>query len=699
MSHAERVHRTKLGSDQVQLLVPQFIADAGQAIAPHRAGMHPSLFERLQSVVTNANRFQSPEQRLCVLLHAFQQDIPAAQRGTIYLGTTSEHTFVIGAISPNQPNLVGAEVDVQGGYVEAVAQVKCPALLPDMQQEALTGMACTAQSALVVPFIVGGRTVGVLALENLEQTHAFSRTDLDFASLLSNHTAMIVENARLHAIRPQSGDWGAPELHIIQILAQSIPMGILIVRQNQYHAWGNPTFCSMTGFAQDDLDSHLHQIHRSLAQDVSHLVATTQLEPHELTLLRRDKAPCPVRALIVGFDAIGIRHTKGFVGIFEDLSEESTLKRELFHMQRLSSLDSLMLGVAHELNNPLTAVIGFAELLLARQDIPPESHRDLETIARQAERSIRVSRELLDYLHLTVQEPVRIDVNYVIVQLGRYRMYALETDSIDIEFDLAQPSPQVVGDVQQIQQVLLNLIDNAERACTLAGKKCHLRISTEMVQRGELVRISVRDNGPGIPREIQSRLFEPFFTTEPTGRTTGLGLTVCRQIIALHGGTIWFESEPGQGSTFFIDLPSAHSPEAKPRGDRVAPTSQSTVPPARILVVDDEKSISKLLARVLTRGGHKVDTALDGREALTKLENGIYDIVFLDIKIPILSGQAIFAWIKRNLPSLLRRTVILTGDTLNTETISFLEREHAMRLFKPFQLVDLRNMMDRIWPG
>jgi signal transduction histidine kinase len=698
MSHIERVYRTELSPDRLQLLVHQLVSDIEQRTTQQPADILPGAIERLHNVVENVNRFNSPEQRLDVLLRAFLQHIPAAHHGAIYLSTGSGHAFVMGALTPSQPSLIGTEVDVQGGYVEAVAQVKCPVLLPDLPQETLVEEACTVQSALVVPFIVGGKTVGVLSLENHEQTYAFSQADLDFASLLSSHTAMAVDNARLLMSQPQPGDWGAPELNVIQALAQSVPIGIL-VKQDQYRVWGNSAFCGMTGFAQNELETHLYRIHRSLARDASDLVAPTQSQPYELTLTRQDKTPCPTRALILGFDTIGIRCAKGYVGIFEDLSEKSTLERELFHMQRLSNIGSLMLGAAHELNNPLTAVIGFAELLLSREDIPSELRRDLGTIARQAERSMRVARELLDYLHVSIREPVQIDVNYVVSQLARFCTYMIETNNLDITLDLAQTSPQVLGNAQQIQQVLLNLVNNAEHACALAGRPCQLQIVTETTQGGEWVRISIRDNGPGIPKEIQPRVFEPFFTTEPTGEKTGLGLTICRQIIALHRGNIWFESEPDRGSTFFIDLPTARISGIAPENDHHMKNMQSAVPSARILVVDDEKSISKLLTRVLTRTGHKVDTAPNGHEALAKLQDSIYDIVFLDVKIPDMSGQAIYAWIKRNQPNLLRRTVILTGDTLNAETISFLEQERAMRLFKPFQLVELRNVVDTIWPG
>jgi len=242
MSHIERVYRTELSPDRLQLLVHQFVGDIEQRTTEQHTDILPGALEQLQNVVENVNRFHSPEQRLDVLLRAFLPHIPAAHQGAIYLSAASGHTFVIGALTPSQPSLIGTETDAQGGYIEAVAQVKCPVLLPDTHQEALVEKACTVQCALVIPFIVGGKTVGVLSLENHEQTYAFSQADLDFASLLSSHTAMAVDNARLLMSQLQRGDWGAPELNVIQALAQSVPVGIL-VKQDQYGVWGNSAFC------------------------------------------------------------------------------------------------------------------------------------------------------------------------------------------------------------------------------------------------------------------------------------------------------------------------------------------------------------------------------------------------------------------------------------------------------------------------
>ena len=700
MSQTKRVHLTKLAQDKTPLFVHRL---KGTRKRDPDQLAQLSAFERIQHIVENVNRFRSVEQRLSALLCAFVQDTPAARRGTIYLSTARDHTFVIGATFPNRPEIIGTEIDAQGGYVDAVAQVGSPALLSDVQQDTQQGDPRqtegrpVTQSALAVPFTVGGKTVGVLSLENGDRTQAFTEDDLDFAVFLSEHTALAVENARLIATQPKSGDWPSLALSIIQSLAQSISLGVLLVTQDQRHVWGNPAFCSLSGFSQKELERNLFRIHRSLAQRPDRGEGSKDAQPQDLILTRQDKSLCPVTAVFVGLDTLGIRFADGYVGIFEDQSERNTLERELLHLQRMSTVGTLMSGVAHELNSPLTAIVGFAELLLTQEDIPVDSCQDLRTITRQAKRSIRVMRELLDYVQLETKDPTPIDIHFITQQLVRFRMYALQASNLEIKMDLVGPPPYVLGNAQQLQQVLLNLINNSEQACSSIDTSCELWIRTETFADHK-VRITVSDNGPGISTELFSRVFEPFFTTKPV-ESTGLGLAVCQQIIAQHGGRIWFESDPSKGTTFFIDLPLDDTSGKQKHYNPPQRDPQVCVLPARILVVDDEKSISHLLAKVLTRTGHHVDTALDGREALNKLQKNVYDVVFLDLKIPDLPGQAVYGWIKHNDAKLLQRTVVLTGDTLNADTISFLEQERVAHLLKPFQLVDLRNMLDRVWPG
>jgi len=574
MSQIERVRVTELERDQTTFL--QHLNE--QAIYQHLSE-RLDVFERIEHIVTNMNRYQSAEQRLDSLLRAFVYSAPATQQGAIYLNTGHKGRFVVGAVFPRQPQQVGTTVEATDGYVDAVAEVQSATLLDDTLGDAIarhprhtTGLR-EARSALVIPFVAGGRTAGVLTLENCDRTNAFAQQELDFCIWLSQYTTMAVDLARA-------------------TIAHS--------------------------------DAHETQ-----------------------------------------------------------LPEEGT-----------PGIDKLVLGIAHELNGPLTAVVSFAELLLS-QDVPPHIAKDLATISRQARQGVPVVRQLLDYMPLETHERTHLDVNNLIRQLARFRLYARQKSTLDIQLSLVEPAPTILGNAQQFQQMLLNLIDNAEQACAAAGLACQVCISTERIE--DRVQISVQDNGPGIAPEVRDRIFEPFTTTKLHDRAMGMGLAVCRQIVSQHNGKISFKDAPERGTTFTVEFTVDNHPQ-KPADNPVQHRTDPATFPARILVVDDETSITRLLYKVLTLNGHTVDSAATGHQALNKIQQNRYDIVFLDLKIPEVPGQRIYDWIKKHQADLLSRTVILTGDTLNDDTMHFLDREQAVRLLKPFELGELRSLMQCIWP-
>jgi len=551
----------------------------------------------------------------------------------------------------------------------------------------------------VVPFVVGGRTVGVLSLENCNQAQAFSKDDLSFALLLAKYTALAVDNARLSRATSAGPGLRHDELDIWRDLCERLPVGVLFVSPQRRYVWANSTFCRMTGFRQEELEGDWGKTSSLFPQDLGSLCLESTGTPQELSLVHQDSSQCPVMAAFWDMKTTGTPHWEGHLGILVDQTERVDLEQKLLHMQRLSDLGALLSTVSHELNNPLTAVIGFAELMLAREDIPLESREDLTTIVIQAERSVSVVRDLLDYAHFQDEGPTQIDINHVIRQLVRFRTRSLKEDALEIILELADGLPPLLGHARQLQQVMLNLTNNAEQAIACLDEGGKLWIRTSLVDGNTRVRISVRDDGPGIPVEIESRIFEPFFTTKRSGQGTGLGLSISKQIVERHEGCISLENEPGKGATFLIDLPVPSTCEPNRDDDPAAFAQQADVPPARILVIDDEETIGCLLVKILSKQGHLVDVAYSGSKAIRRLRETPYDIVFLDIKIPSLSGQAVYTWIKKDRAELARRTVILTGDTFNSETIAFLNKEHVPLLPKPFQLADLQRVMTEIWPN
>ena len=234
-------------------------------------------------------------------------------------------------------------------------------------------------------------------------------------------------------------------------------------------------------------------------------------------------------------------------------AEKGEIERKAQLASRLASIGELASGAAHEINNPLTGVIGCAQLLLARKGIPEDIRQDVEIINEGAQRVANIVKKLLVFARQTRPEQRYVNINELIRNTLDLQAYALAANNIKVTLQLARDLPMTTADPSQLQQVFLNLIMNAETEMKLAHDKGKLSIKTELVDN--IIRISFKDNGPGIAKENLESIFDPFFTTREVGEGTGLGLSICYGIMKEHGGRIWAESEPGKGATLIIELP------------------------------------------------------------------------------------------------------------------------------------------------
>lgn len=239
----------------------------------------------------------------------------------------------------------------------------------------------------------------------------------------------------------------------------------------------------------------------------------------------------------------------------KDATEMKRLKDQLYHSDKLASLGLLVSGVAHEINNPLTGILAYAELLYMRVN-DEDVKKDLEKIMHGAERCKKIVENLLTFSRQRTPSRSLESINDIIDKAIDLRSYWLRTSNIEIIRDYGQDIPTLYIDSQQIQQVILNLILNAEHAIRESKKeRGMIRFSTSFNRRDQRIIVSITDNGTGIPKEIIHRVFDPFFTTKPVGIGTGLGLSISHGIIMEHGGTISVQSEAGEGTTFVIELP------------------------------------------------------------------------------------------------------------------------------------------------
>jgi signal transduction histidine kinase/CheY-like chemotaxis protein len=367
-----------------------------------------------------------------------------------------------------------------------------------------------------------------------------------------------------------------------------------------------------------------------------------------------------------------------------------TTQAQLVQSEKLSAVGEFVAGVAHELNNPLAAVMGFSEIL---RDAGMDSKfsRQLDLIYKAAQRCSKIVQSLLSFARRHQPERKSVSVNELVEAVLEIVAYPLRTGNIEVVTAFDKNLPHIMADGHQIQQVLLNIINNARQAIEASQTGGKIRISSSAT--GLFVRIAIQDSGPGISPENLRRIFDPFFTTKEVGKGTGLGLSLCYGIIKEHGGNIYAESPPDGGAAFIIELPAVP--------DAVNPAAVSTAPAAeklnpregegkRVLVIDDEAAILQLVAESLRRNGFQVDTAADGQVALQRLKVDKYDVTLCDWKMPGLNGQDVYEQLQSFNPDLCKRMIFLTGDVINERMRKFLESQERPCLSKPFVIGDLR---------
>jgi two-component system NtrC family sensor kinase len=380
--------------------------------------------------------------------------------------------------------------------------------------------------------------------------------------------------------------------------------------------------------------------------------------------------------------------------LMRDVSERKRLEsqaRELYHQllqaEKMAALGQTISGVAHELNNPLATILTSAERLSAKP-VDDDVRRGVETIRAESERAARIVRNLLTFARKRHTTRAMVDLNSVVRETLALRAYEQRLTNIEVIEAFSTGLPQVFADPHQIQQVLLNLVINAEQAMLSANGRGTLIVRTWHDVDRETVVLEVSDDGPGVPQDVQPKIFDPFFTTKEVGQGTGLGLTVAYAIVQEHGGRIDVVSGSGAGATFSVQLPTGGA-ALRPARDR-APEPAAEVPAgSAALVVEDEAPLAAAVADALGDAGFTVDRAADGEEALARVAVRAYDVIVCDIKMPRLDGPAFYRRVAATMPALAHRIIFVTGDVAGTEAERFLEDSGCRWLAKPFRLADL----------
>ncbi len=377
--------------------------------------------------------------------------------------------------------------------------------------------------------------------------------------------------------------------------------------------------------------------------------------------------------------------------IGRDVTSERDLRARLVETERLAAVGELVAGVAHEVNNPLSSISAFAQLLL-RDPTLPEVHRDsIEVIRSETARASQVVKDLLAFARRSDHRREALDLDTLVERTLRLRGFQLTDANVAVDLDLDGALPPVVADARQLQQVVLNLVTNAVQAMAPLGGGT-LRIATRALQ-GSVV-LEIGDTGPGIAPAARPHVFEPFFTTKGEGEGTGLGLSVSYGIITAHGGSIGVADTSDHGTTMVVSLPTAATglPGTGAAGEVPVAAVRSPLAGLRVLVVDDEEMLRTVLDRFAALRGFSIVPAGSGEEALTVLEKTSVDAIVCDLRMPGMDGSALHEVLRRDRPGLAARTVFMTGDVTGRAVRGGAIGRQPV-LMKPFSLDRLEEVL------
>lgn len=711
------------------------------------------LSQALQEVVTLINSNLDFDQVLDEILKQTKRIVPYTS-ASIHLLISNRLYYAAGHGFPVSSHPDSELSRGENAIFQDIARTKLAMLIEDVREHpdwnTKPGLEYI-RSWIGAPLVAKDRVIGYLTLDH-NQVGAYTRQDVQTAETLARQVAIAIENARLYT---ETLRWAEEQvaLNTIATAASSsldlrkmlnhvldaVHMLLVDVDGTEVRLWdeSNEAFyvaarrgaqapvespsvsASIRDSAKVKLESHAPLA--SGAPDKEDFVgepkgslATVSLRGKEqqlgsLSIISRTGRQFTAREVSL-LEAIGhqvslaIENARLYEQLKESEARKTGLLRELgkslqelqeaqarlVQSEKLAAIGRLVSGVAHELNNPLTAVIGYAQMLQAT-DLPSIVQEDLDRIVEQAQRCARVVQKLLTFGRQHEPERYLVNVNQLIEDTLSLVSNQLTMDNIVVEHALSEEIPVVMADPYQLQQVWLNLIQNAQQAMHDAHGGGVLQVRTLITPEGKIL-VKFADDGPGIEPDVMEEIFDPFFTTKPVGQGTGLGLSICYGIIVQHEGQIWAENNVQGGSTFIVELPGREADVSEPSPPDYY-TPLESMAGARVLVVDDEAPILELVDRMLTRHGYIVEIARDGKEAIERIAHQDYDLILLDLLMPQKGGIDTYQEIVERRPELAKQVIFATGDVATSSTRAFLEETGAPFIAKPFDLSELRQLI------
>jgi PAS domain S-box-containing protein len=634
--------------------------------------------------------------RVCLtIVSKITRVIPALRCSMLFVDPFENQCFVIA--SNDDPNLKMLEIDLQKyPEVRKAIETRNPVLVqnapndPIMAEvrDMLTGL--DFRSILVVPLTFGDEVLGTLCLKTTRGREDYIESEINFCTAMARASANALKNALLHdQVRQESGRYRTASQKLSRILDHS--PDLILTTDNE----GNVTEFNrgaeqVLGRSRDTVvGSSYRTLFRDVGDDLTERIRSEgRLTNYECQFRRSDG-----HELTLELNASALKDeegaTTGTVWVGRDVTELKSAQLQLLQAKKLSSIGEVISGVAHELNNPLSGVLGFSQLLVARHPDSPVT-RDVEKIYESAQRCQKIVKNLLSFARVHKPERKYLGINGIIDKTLELRKYQLQVNDIEVVRNFDPDLPQTMLDFHQVQQVLLNLINNAQHAMmALRDRPGRLTVRTCVV--GDMIQVQFCDNGEGMDQDTLERVFDPFFTTKELGRGTGLGLSVSYGIVKEHGGRIYARSRSGQGSTFTIEFPvrgesvGTEAPAGGLERHALAPSGSGS----RLLVVDDEPMILDLMVDLFKDQDVHVDTAANGSEACRKISRQAYDVIITDVRMPQMNGLDLYSEILDMRPEMEGRIIFMTGDLIDEEIAGFLSRVDAVSIPKPLEVPDV----------
>jgi signal transduction histidine kinase len=548
-----------------------------------------------------------------------------------------------------------------------------------LEEAARHGVSVTQDVAswMGAPILAVGRGIGVVALAS-DRPDAFGPPELAVLSAVVAQSAIALENARLlQLLSSGKRQW--------ELTVDAINQAICIVDDQGVVRRANRVFADLVQVPVTAIPgrSWLSLVPPAWGAVVSRALA----EPGAHDIRTADRVYTVSAIRMEGSD------DEAAVVSFEDHTEKRRLQDQLIQSEKMSAIGQLIAGIAHDLNNPLASVVGFADFLAESGDVPPALAEPLRVIRQEAERAATIVKNLLSFARRQEGERQRQPVQPLLESVLGLLKNELMALKVEVTLTVEPGIPDIEMNLNQIKQVFVNLLNNAAQAIASTRRPGRIGITAKRWLDG--VAVSVADDGPGIPEELLPRVFEPFFTTKTEGEGTGLGLSICQGIVKEHGGRITLESGPGAGAIFTVELLGGSRPPAPAAPPPKAGGGQAL----RVLVVDDEPHILHYMRATLESWGHTVEVASDGTEAVERALVTPFDVIICDLRMPRLGGREMYNNLERAHPAIARKVIFATGDTVRGDTLQFLETLGRPFLHKPFTLAELRTVLGSVTAG